>query len=218
MPKIRPEGNHTEGKRTEGKSNEGNGTQAAFNTFLEQEKTKGVDTLMGGVELDLGPAKVYFPDDLITFSLPDARSIDQHDGPWAAAFNAGRTLSNPVELNGKCLSKKKLFETLEQGGGYEPDKQAQPKVRSPEYKSVLTSSTTKRLHCRDLPPPLRFIGEIVNHILYKEFDEAIKVHLRSHSEMKSWIEVERSHVRGSLLLNCMWVFTYKFDKHRYFLK
>ena len=62
MPKMRPEGNQTEGKR-----NEGNGTQAAFNAFLEQEKTKGVDELMGSVELDLGPGEVYFPNNLIPF-------------------------------------------------------------------------------------------------------------------------------------------------------
>ncbi len=77
----------------------------------------------------------------------------------------------------------------------------------------------KGLHRRQLPPPPRHSNELDNrkknsrlHALYEEFRAAEQVHLQSHKEMKSWREVPLVERRGKQLLDCMWVYTYKFDK------
>ena len=51
------------------------------------------------------------------------------------------------------------------------------------------------------------------------FEQAEEDHLKSHHEMKSWIEVQRSSIpKKQQILDCMWVYLYKFDKHGRFLK
>ena len=51
------------------------------------------------------------------------------------------------------------------------------------------------------------------------FEQAEEDHLKSYHEMKSWIEVQRSSIpKKQQILDCMWVYLYKFDKHGCFLK
>ncbi|KAF7570459.1 hypothetical protein PtrM4_104610 [Pyrenophora tritici-repentis] len=52
------------------------------------------------------------------------------------------------------------------------------------------------------------------------FKEAEKTHLQSHQQMKSWTEVQASPVKraGHQILDCMWVYTYKLDKHHRLIK
>src|SRR5204863_3565460 len=51
------------------------------------------------------------------------------------------------------------------------------------------------------------------------FEQAEEDHLKSHHKMKSWIEVQRSSIpKKQQILDCMWVYIYKFDKHGRFLK
>jgi hypothetical protein len=57
-----------------------------------------------------------------------------------------------------------------------------------------------------------------NHPLGDLFLEAEKTHLHSHKEMRSWREVHRHEATGKELLDCMWVYVYKFDKHGWFTK
>ncbi|KAI8682578.1 hypothetical protein NCS56_00381000 [Fusarium sp. Ph1] len=53
-----------------------------------------------------------------------------------------------------------------------------------------------------------------------EFKQAQRDHLESHRQMSSWTEIARCdpRIRNSQILDCMWVFTYKFDKHGYLQK
>jgi hypothetical protein len=36
--------------------------------------------------------------------------------------------------------------------------------------------------------------------------------------MRSWVEIKAKQVQGRQILDCMWVYTYKFDKHARFQK
>src|SRR5436305_8826202 len=51
------------------------------------------------------------------------------------------------------------------------------------------------------------------------FEQAEEDHLKSYHEMKSWIKVQRNSIaKKQQVLNCMWVYLYKFNKHGRFLK
>jgi hypothetical protein len=52
------------------------------------------------------------------------------------------------------------------------------------------------------------------------FQEAERAHLASHREMRSWSEVPLKKIKltGQQILDCMWVYTYKLDKHHQLLK
>lgn len=50
------------------------------------------------------------------------------------------------------------------------------------------------------------------------FHQAEKDHLQSHSLMESWNMVESQEGKGKQVLDCMWVYVYKFDKHGRLLK
>jgi hypothetical protein len=42
--------------------------------------------------------------------------------------------------------------------------------------------------------------------------------MAAHRQMKSFVEVPWSRAKGQQVLSCMWVFTYKTDKHGYLVK
>ena len=52
------------------------------------------------------------------------------------------------------------------------------------------------------------------------FEEAEREHLKSHEMMRSWSEISSRdlRVKGHKVLNCKWVYVYKFDKHGRFIK
>ena len=52
------------------------------------------------------------------------------------------------------------------------------------------------------------------------FKEAERTHLESHKQMKSWVEIPASPVKrtGLQILDCMWVYMYKLDKHHRLIK
>jgi hypothetical protein len=60
--------------------------------------------------------------------------------------------------------------------------------------------------------------DLKNHPLGDLFREAETTHLQSHKEMRSWREVQRQDAEIKELLDCMWVYVYKFDKHGWFTK
>jgi DNA-binding CsgD family transcriptional regulator len=49
--------------------------------------------------------------------------------------------------------------------------------------------------------------------LKAKFQEAMHQHLKGHAKRRSWDTVHRDEVKGHQVLGCMWVFTYKTDKH-----
>ncbi len=66
-------------------------------------------------------------------------------------------------------------------------------------------------------PPKR-PKDLEEHAYGAEFRQAEAAHLASHQEMRSWVEVTRANARGNKVLDCRWVYTYKFDKHGRFLQ
>ena len=52
------------------------------------------------------------------------------------------------------------------------------------------------------------------------FKEAEREHLKSHKMMRSWSEISSRdlRVKGHKVLNCKWVYVYKFNKHSRFIK
>ncbi|RFN41883.1 putative retrotransposon hobs hobase [Fusarium flagelliforme] len=75
-------------------------------------------------------------------------------------------------------------------------------------------------HRRNLPKAPSSYGSLSGHRFEKEFKQAQIDHLKSHNQMGSWSEIARCdlRVRNAQILDCMWVFTYKFDKHGYLRK
>jgi len=113
---------------------------------------------------------------------------------WKAAFSAGRLSRRVGNLNGESLDRIQ-FQRL---------------LRSPKG--------MKAIHRRNLPPPPTSHRDIKDHPLGCLFEQAEKDHLQSHVPMNSWTITNRSEARGEQILDCMWVYVYKFDKHGRLLK
>ncbi|KAK9444035.1 fungal specific transcription factor [Metarhizium brunneum] len=75
-----------------------------------------------------------------------------------------------------------------------------------------------RPHKRDLPEVPKTMKDLEGHPFKDQFVKAQQEHLASHSQMNSFVEVPWSRAKGQRVLNCMWVFTYKTDKHGHLLK
>ena len=75
-------------------------------------------------------------------------------------------------------------------------------------------------HRSQLPPPPTCRTKLEDHPMGNLFKEAEEAHLASHLQMKSWSEVPIKKIRltGQQILDCMWVYTYKLDKHHRLLK
>jgi hypothetical protein len=75
----------------------------------------------------------------------------------------------------------------------------------------------EKIHRRDLPMEPRSYDNLSRHPLGDRFKQAQKDHLQGHEKMGTWMEVDRPD-RGQQVLDCMWVYVYKLDKHGYLLK
>ncbi|XDG02528.1 hypothetical protein ABKA04_002143 [Annulohypoxylon sp. FPYF3050] len=77
-----------------------------------------------------------------------------------------------------------------------------------------------KLHRKHLPPLPRHHAEVKKHPMKQLFEEAEQLHLQSHEEMNTWEEVPKYDPRcqGQQILDCMWVYVYKTDKHGKFIK
>jgi hypothetical protein len=113
---------------------------------------------------------------------------------WKAAFVAGRQATPVGMLHGKKIDKAKFQRLLK--------------------------DPNKCLHRRQMPPLPQTHADLETHLLGNLFKEAEANHLRSHDEMRSWTEISRQDLRarGNQILDCMWVYVYKFDKHGRFQK
>ncbi|KAF7565077.1 hypothetical protein PtrM4_045110 [Pyrenophora tritici-repentis] len=121
---------------------------------------------------------------------PEHRMLKE---PWAAAFMAGTKAGNVQNLAGERLDKAKLERMMRNG---------------------------KKPHRSQLPPPPQANGLREDHELFYFFKEAEITHLHSHKETRSWSEVPAKTARKTdqQVLDSMWVYTYKFDKHHRFQK
>ncbi|KID83900.1 polyprotein [Metarhizium guizhouense ARSEF 977] len=73
-------------------------------------------------------------------------------------------------------------------------------------------------HKRDLPEAPKTMKDLEDHPFKDQFVKAQQEHLASHSQMNSFVEMPWSRSRGRRVLSCMWVFTYKTDKHGHLQK
>jgi hypothetical protein len=103
-----------------------------------------------------------------------------------------------------------------------------------EVARLVQSRQIFRIHRSRLPPPPKWHTELNGagesrpwsqrkkpgklHPFGRLFEEAEVEHLRSHHEMRSWIEAPSTEAKGHQLLDCMWVYVYKFNKHGFFRK
>jgi hypothetical protein len=60
--------------------------------------------------------------------------------------------------------------------------------------------------------------DIESHPLGRLFEQEEKDHLQSHVPMNSWTVIDQTEARGEQILDSMWVYVYKFDKHGRLLK
>ena len=96
----------------------------------------------------------------------------------------------------------------------------QRKKDDPFAKVISPGTTVPKIHRRNLPSPPKRHAELSDHPFGKEFREAENLHLKSHDEMGSWKIVDH-HVakrKKSQVLDCMWVYVYKFNKHGWLQK
>jgi hypothetical protein len=85
---------------------------------------------------------------------------------------------------------------------------------STRIKDILESGKElKNLHRNMLPAPPKRHEDLKTHELGELFLQAEKDHLRSHQPTKSWSKVPVYYAKGRQVLDCMWVYVYKFDKH-----
>jgi reverse transcriptase-like protein len=51
------------------------------------------------------------------------------------------------------------------------------------------------------------------HPLGQLLEQAVTDHLQSHIPINSWTKIDRLDAQGEQVLDCMWIYVYKFDKH-----
>jgi hypothetical protein len=110
---------------------------------------------------------------------------------WKAAFNAGPLVQTAGTLNHKIVDKAKIQRLLQRPGG------------------------AKGLHRRNLPPEPTRHKDLAEHPLGVLFEQAEKDHLQGHEQLKTWTEIYKSDpcAKDQQVLDCMWVYIYKCDKH-----
>lgn len=130
--------------------------------------------------------------------------------PWISAFNAGR-LQNQVGMRGDQVITKATI-------------QREMKKSSPGSQTAATTAIINRLrkgekvHRREMPAAPKTFRERRDHVCADLFRQAEKEHLQSHREMQSWEERPAGTAEGKTLLDCMWVYVYKYNKHGFFTK
>ena len=71
----------------------------------------------------------------------------------------------------------------------------------------------EKIHRRELEPAPDNHWDIANHSMRDAFLQAERDHLVSHDKMRSWSVIRRALVgEDEQVLDCMWVYTYKFNK------
>ncbi|KJZ70650.1 hypothetical protein HIM_09970 [Hirsutella minnesotensis 3608] len=94
-----------------------------------------------------------------------------------------------------------------------------PQEAARERLASILKDPKQRIHRSSLPPAPSRHHQLNDHLLGDQFKEAEEDHLKSHRDMGSWREVKTSDAPKRLkILDCMWVYIYKFDKHGFFKK
>jgi hypothetical protein len=151
----------------------------------------------------LTPPETPPPVALLTQLMVDMKMEDQFSStknqptsktiPWKAAFMAGTQAGVVGTYNNKAIDKAELQRRL---------------------------ATGIKVHRKDLPELPTSFTRLDNNQMEKQWREAQQVHLQSHHTLYSWKETPAKPVKqsGQQILDCMWVYTYKLDKHNQFIK
>ena len=77
-----------------------------------------------------------------------------------------------------------------------------------------------KLYRSQLPPLPTYRTKLEDHPMGELIKDAELTHLTSHEQMKSWSEIPRKQIKltGQQIPDCMWVYTYKLNKHHQFIK
>lgn len=123
----------------------------------------------------------------------DCKSRFKYQDTWHAAFHAGTRSGSATTTAGKTLPKAVIERRMRHN---------------------------KPIHRRELPPPPERHEDLANHPMGKQFEQAERDHLQSHVEMRSWTEISVRDRRsaGYKILDCRWVYVYKYDKKGRFVK
>ena len=126
--------------------------------------------------------------------------------PWKASFYAGTQVQPSKTMAQRLPKRGRRVRTIPQ----------ERSVNKAKIRRLLAQPDgLKRIHRRELPPEPKTHEDLDTHLLGDEFRKAEQDHLQSHIPMNSWTEISRSdpEVKGHQILDCMWVYLYKFDKH-----
>ena len=134
---------------------------------------------------------------------------------WRGAFQAGVKAS---VVKGTALTKAQAMRRFA--------KRKRSQQQSPRVESISREEVRKRLargdpiFRRELPAAPCRHSDLSSHPLGELFLKAEQDHLQSHREMRTWREIpaQDPRVKGHKILDCRWVYVYKFDKHGRFLK
>lgn len=123
----------------------------------------------------------------------DCKSRFHFTETWHAAFHAGTRGGSVTLPTGKTLPKTVIERRM--------------RHKMPIYR-------------RDLPEPPKRHEDLADHPMGSWFEQAEQEHLQSHAEMRSWTEIgsKDSRIKGHKILDCRWVYVYKFDKRGRFIK
>ena len=136
------------------------------------------------------------------------------DTAWQAEFLAGMKRNTVAQLEGKDMTRERMEQQTPINRSNALNK-FQEKTGNRASLQRTLADPKAHIHRRDLPPPPARNEDVAGHDLAPQFRQAQLDHLASHKEMKSWEEVGRHTLdKGVPVLGCMWVFIYKFDKHK----
>lgn len=125
--------------------------------------------------------------------VPTGKARMNYTDAWKGAFYAGTKATVVKAEHGRPVTRA-VFQRLQRSG--------------------------ERFHRRNMPEPPQRHSELAEHPFGELFAQAEADHLQSHAEMRSWTEISSrdKRVRGHKVLDCRWVYVYKFDKHGRFVK
>jgi hypothetical protein len=136
----------------------------------------------------------------------ELRPVNPEFNYWRTAFNAGRLVAKFRTTDGETVSKAHLAQ------------KARVVACGPSSENLSGGSPPSRgkvipAHRRSLPSPPKTHKALIGHPFEKQFREAEKAHLKSHEELRTWRVVPKEIANQKQILDCMWVYVYKYDKH-----
>ena len=137
----------------------------------------------------------------VIYQIPNKHDKDSHTTDfesWKTVFAAGR-LAQPEKIQ---QSRHQI--------GEEKDSIIKEKIEV----VMKTQQELEFFHQKQLSSESKTHQDLDIHLLEDLFKQAEIDHLRSHAQMNSWFKIEKKNpaVKEQQVLDCMWVYVYKFMK------